>query len=142
MKYKEIEVKRKPILWRVLPWLYRYTAQALYPNIYVTPEIYENLQTKNPNPKYLAVLEHERKHIERQKEMGLFIFGIRYLLFPRFRLQEELLADKEGMRVYKKYHLAYDFDRHAKFLSSGLYLWMTSFENAKKELGKIWEEII
>jgi len=140
MEYKKIEVKKKPIFWRILPWLYRYTAQALYPSIYVSPEIYENLQSKNPKQKFIAVLEHERKHIERQKEMGLLVFGVKYLLSPKFRLNEELVADKEAMRIYKRYKLSYDFDRTAHFLSSSLYLWMTSFENAKKELEKIWEE--
>jgi len=140
MEYKKIEVKKKPFAWRVLPWLYRYTAQALYPNIYVSPKVYENLQTKNPNPKNIAILEHEKKHIERQKEMGLFIFGVKYLFSPKFRLQEELLAIREGMRVYKKNNLNFDINRSAKFLSSWLYLWMTSYENAKKELEKIWGE--
>jgi hypothetical protein len=141
MKYKGIEVKKKPILWRFLPWLYQYTAQALYPNIYVSSEVFANLQPKNPNPKCLAILEHEKKHLERQAKIGLFPFGVKYLFLPKFRLKEELLAIKEGMKVYKENGLKFDIDRSAYFLSSWLYLWMTSFENAKKELEKIWDQL-
>jgi hypothetical protein len=141
MKYQNWQIKPKPFFWQFLPWLSAYTAQAIYPNIYVSKKIYENLQTKNPKIKYLAALEHEKKHLERQRKMGLIKFGLKYLFFPSFRLQEELIAIQAGMKYFKSKGLNWDIDRSAKFLSSWLYLWMVSQKRAQKELQKLWASI-
>lgn len=140
MEYKGIKVIRKPSFLRFIPG-FSYTAQAVSPYIFVAKEVFESLCSKNPNPKFIAVLEHEKKHIEREKELGFFNFGIKYLFSPEFRFQEELLAIKEGMKYLKKKGLGFDTARSAKFLSSWLYLWMVKYERAKKELDKLWEEI-
>ena len=141
MKYKGIVVREKPKIWEFIPWLSSYTAQAIYPNIYVSKEVYEDLGKKKPNPKFVAVLEHEKKHIERQKELGFIKFGIGYLFFPKFRFQEELSAIREGTKYLKKNKLTFNTERSAKYLSSWLYLWMVSYDKAKKELDRIWHEI-
>ena len=141
MEYKGIVVREKPKIWEFIPWLSSYTAQAIYPNIYVSKAVYEDLGKKNPNPKFVAVLEHEKKHIERQKELGFIKFGIGYLFFPKFRFQEELSAIREGTKYLKKNKLTFNTERSAKYLSSWLYLWMVSYDKAKKELDRIWHEI-
>ena len=141
MEYKGIVVKKKPKNWDFIPWLSSYTAQAIYPNIFVSKEVYEDLSRSKPNHKFVAVLEHEKKHIERQKELGFIKFGVGYLFSPKFRFQEELLAIKEGMKYLKKNKLTFDTERSAKYLSSWLYLWMVSYDEAKKELDRIWHEI-
>ena len=141
MEYKTIEVKRKPFFWQFIPWLSSYTAQAISPNIYVSKEVFENLQSKNPNPRFIAALEHEKKHVERQNKLGFIRFGIKYLFYPGFRFKEELLAIKEGMKYLKQNKLTFNINRSAKFLSSWLYLWMVSYDKAKKELLKAWEEV-
>jgi len=141
MEYKGITVRKKPKIWEFIPWLSSYTAQAIYPNIFVSKEVYEDLGMPRPNHRFLAVLEHEKKHIERQKELGFIKFGIYYLFFPKFRFQEELLAIREGMKYLKKNKLTFDTDKSAKYLSSWLYLWMTPYYKAKEELDKVWHEI-
>ena len=141
MEYKGITVKKKPKIWEFIPWLSSYTAQAIYPNIFVSKEVYEDLSRSKPNHKFVAVLEHEKKHIERQKELGFIKFGVGYLFSPKFRFQEELLAIKEGMKYLKKNKLTFDTERSAKYLSSWLYLWMVPYDEAKKELDRIWHEI-
>ena len=141
MKYKDIAVRKKPKIWEFIPWLSSYTAQAIYPNIFVSNEVYEDLQKPKPNPRFIAALEHEKKHIERQKELGFVKFGINYFFSPKFRFQEELLATKEEMKYLKKNKLTFDTDRSAKFLSSWLYFWMVPYKKAKKELTKAWEKI-
>lgn len=140
MKYKNSTVKKKTILWDVFPWLSSNTAQAMYPNIFVSQKVFDDLSKPKPKDTFIAVLEHENKHIERQKELGFITFGIRYLFSPIFRFQEELLAIREEMRYLKKNKLSFDTDRSAKYLSSWLYLWMTSYDKAKKELDIIWQE--
>ncbi len=141
IKYQGISVKKKPKLWELFPWLSSYTAQAVYPNIFVSNEVFENLHQPHPNPRFIAVLEHEKKHIERQKELGVFKFGLKYLFSPKFRFQEELLAIKEGMRHLRQKGLVFDTERSARFLSSWLYLWMVSYEKAKRELDRALEEL-
>lgn len=133
MEYKGIKVIKKP-------WL-SHTAQAIFPYIFVPEKFYNNLFFENPNPRYIAILEHEKKHLERQKEMGLFNFGLRYLLSPSFRLKEELIAIKESMKYLKEKEFDFDFEKNAKWLSSWLYLWMVPYERVKRELEKVWEEI-
>jgi len=140
VEYKGIKVIRKPSFCRFIPGL-SYTAQAISPYIFVTDEVYESLCSEDPNPRFIAVLEHEKKHIERQKSLGFFNFGIKYLFSPEFRFQEELLATKEGMKYLKQNKLEFNTSRSAKFMSSWLYLWMVPCERAKRELEKVWEEL-
>lgn len=141
MKYKNIKVKRKPFIWCFIPFLRSYTAQAIYPNIYVVKEAFESLSSKDPNPRYIASLEHELTHIQRQKEIRFFKWGVKDILSPQFRLQEELLAMRETMRYLKKRKLKFDFDRSARFLSSYLYFRMASYKQVKKKLEEIWDQL-
>lgn len=97
------------------------------------------MQTKNPNPYYIATLEHEKRHLEREKEVGFLKFGFKYLFSPKFRFQEELIADKEAMKFLKKKGLTFNIEKSARYLSSWLYLWPVSEEKAKKELTKLWK---
>lgn len=136
VKYKGITIKKKPSFWRFIPWLSSYTAQAFFSKIYVSEELFNNLK----KPRSIATLEHERKHIERQKELGLINFGVRYVFFPKFRLHEELLAIEKSMKYLKRRGLDFDIERAAGFLSSWLYFWMTSYDKVKRKLEKAWEE--
>lgn len=140
MEYKGIKIIKKPSFCRFIPG-FSYTAQAISPFILVTPEVYDNLALGNPHQMFVAVLEHERKHIEREGNLGFIKFGIKYLFSPEFRFQEELLATKEGMKHWKKNKLSWDTKRSAKFFSSWLYLWMVPYERAKRELDKLWNEV-
>lgn len=140
MEYKGIKIVKKPSFLNFIPG-FSYTAQAISPFIFVTDEVYKSLSSENPNPRYVAALEHEKKHIEREKELGFIKFGTKYLFSPEFRFQEEMLATKEGMKYLKKNKLNFDTARSAKFMSSWLYLWMVSYERAKRELDKAWGEI-
>lgn len=141
LKYKGITVKKKPKLWDLIPWLFSYTAQAIYPNIFVSERVWENLSRIRSNAYYVAALEHEKKHIERQKKLGFFNFGVKYLFLPKFRFKEELFAIKASMKYLKEKKLNFDIEGKAKFLSSWLYLWMISYDRAKEELEKAWEDI-
>lgn len=69
MEYKGIIVRKKPRIWEFVPWLSSYTAQAIYPNIFVSKEVYEDIHKAKPNHKFIAVLEHEKKHIENIKNI-------------------------------------------------------------------------
>lgn len=130
-------VKSKPFIWNLFPFS-KYTAQAIYPNIYFRREVFENLKSENPNSRYIAVLKHEQTHIERQKKMGWFRWGLSYIFSPKFRFNEELEAIKASMEYLKSRDETFDTDRSARYLSGWLYLWCVSYKKAKTELDKAW----
>jgi len=131
-------VKPKTFLWNLFPFS-KYTAQAIYPNIYFRREVFENLKSDNPNPRYIAALKHEQTHIERQKKEGWFRWGLRYIFSPKYRFNEELEAIKASMKYLKEINSTFDADRSAKYLSGWLYLWCGSYKKAKAELDKVWQ---
>ena len=119
----------------------KYTAQAIYPNIYFPKEIYLKLSSPNPDPKYIAALIHEQEHIKRQKNEGWIKWGMKYIFSPKFRFEEELIAIKASMRYLKKKKIGFDIEKKAEILSGWLYLWPVSYSTAREELKKIWGEI-
>jgi hypothetical protein len=133
-------IKQKPNWWHFIPWLSDFTANAIYPNIYLPKKVYRNLNSKNPKLKNKALLIHEKTHLQREKEIGWLKFGIRYLFSPKFRFKEEILAIKTAMKYQKRHRLSVNTKRMAKFLSGWIYLWPVSYEIAKKELDKAWQE--
>lgn len=132
-------VKVKSGLWRMFPFS-RYTAQAIYPNIYLIEKVYNNLVSDSPKPRYKSVLIHEQTHIDRQKRFGWFKWGLKYLIIPSFRFNEELVAIQNSMTYLKGEGLSFDTTKRAKYLSSWLYLWCVSYKEAKRELDRAWEE--
>lgn len=133
-----VNVKLRRGIAAYIPWLNNNTAQGLYPNVYLPRKVFENLRKENPNPKFIAVLAHEQKHIERQKEVGPFKWGMKYSFCPSFRFNEELIATKAQMAVYKKFKKDFDIKKSARYLSGWLYLWPMSYEAAKRKLEKMW----
>lgn len=134
-------VKAKRFWWNLIPVLTKYTANAIYPNIYLPKEVYLNLSSKNPKPKYVSVLLHEQEHIRRQKKMGWFKWGIKYVFNPKFRFDEELAAIKSSMKYLKKKGVKVDLERKARILLGYLYLWPVKYEVALKRLKTVWEEV-
>jgi len=140
MKLPEnVRVKRRISAW--IPWFNNNTAQALYPNIYLPQKVYNNLKKSKPNPKFIAVFAHEQRHLERQKKIGPFKWEMKYSFCSSFRFNEELIATKAQMIVFKKYKKKFDIEKSAKSLSSWLYFWPVSYKTAKKELEKVWREV-
>ena len=131
-----VKVKRFP--WTLLPLFSTATAHAIYPYIYIPQKLYVNLQLDNPDPKNVAVLIHEQTHIQRQKKMGWLLWELTYCFSGKFRMKEEIAAITASMKYYKKEKLVWDTQKSALFLSSYLYLWCTSYHNAKEKLDETW----
>lgn len=119
--------------------LSQYTANAIYPNIYLPDYVYKNLLGKHPKPEYYAIFLHEQEHIHRQRKIGPLKFGIWYLLFPKFRFREELEAMKPQMRYLKSIGKQFDTDLRARYLSGWLYLWSVPYQYAKHKLDAAWK---
>lgn len=133
-------IKIKPIWWGVIPMLSKYTANAIYPNIYIPKHVYNNLLSDNPKPEFVGVLLHEQEHIKREKEIGVIKFGLKYLFSPKFRFWEELAAIKPQMKYLKSIKQKFDTEKAAGYLSGWLYLWPVSYIEAKEKLDKIWNK--
>lgn len=118
-----------------------YTANAIYPNIYVPKEMYENLCSDTPKPRWIAVLKHEQEHIKREKKIGVIMFGLKYLFLPKFRFQEELIAIRTQMKYLKLSGEEYDTNKAATYISGWLYLWSVPYEYAKRVLDEAWREV-
>ena len=133
-------VRLKKGLWNLFPFL-NFTGQAIYPNIYLSKNVYENLKTNKPEPHYFAALKHEQTHIERATKKGWIIWNLKYIISPTFRFNEELEAIKSSMRYLKENNITFNTDKRAKHLSSYLYLWCVSYKKAKEKLDEIWNKI-
>lgn len=130
-------IKLKSNFWKVFPKIISTkTAQCIYPFIFLPEDVYKDLISKTPKPKSIAVLLHEKVHLERQKKQGILLWIIKYFISPKFRFNEELLAFKEQIEYLKKHNLTLDLELRAKRLSSWLYLWCVSYEKALLELKK------
>jgi hypothetical protein len=95
--------------------------------------IYNNLQSYKPLPQYQALLLHEQEHWQQQKNGG-FVWFVKYIFHKDFRFYEELKAYKVQQQFLKKYKQNLDVVKISKLLSGMMYLWCTSFENARKKL--------
>lgn len=74
------------------------------------------------------VLVHELTHLERQKEMGLFVWLIKYCIDKKFRLNEELIAVKSSLKLSKSLGAEMNIDKISRSLSGPIYLWMASHD--------------
>ena len=128
-------IKPKIGLWKFLPKIISTkTAQCIYPFIFLPEDIYKDLISPIPKPQSIAIFLHEKFHLERQKRIGILQWSILYIISPKFRLNEELLAFKEQIEYLKKHNLTLDLELRAKRLSSWLYLWCVSYEKALLKL--------
>jgi hypothetical protein len=118
------------------PFLSQKTAIAIYPHIYLPRSIYLDFLKGDYDSSLLLVLSHEQIHLDRQREMGLFIWMIKYCLDRKFRLQEELYAVKSSIELARKIGVEIDLDKISKNLSGPLYLWMAEYDDVYAVLSK------
>lgn len=130
-------IKPKIGLWKLIPFLANKTAHGVYPNVYLPQRIYEDLKSDNPNLYNLALLFHEQEHVKRQKEQGIINWILKYVFSPKFRFNEEIIADIPKIKYLKSKKLEFDIEKRAKQLSSWIYLWSTSYKEAKEKLDKL-----
>lgn len=134
-------VKQRPLLFDYLPAFLR-PAFTIYPNIYLPPEVYQDLLGNNPLPVSRATLVHEQAHWERQRALGILRYGARYLLSKRFRYSEELAAIKPQMQLLYAANSRFDIADRAKRLASIEYLWCVPYKKALGDVTKLSQEFI
>lgn len=87
------------------------------------------------------MIEHERVHLHRQKELGLLKWLLKYLLSPKFRVGEELLAIKSQLKYLIENQISFELEKMASDLSGPTYLWAIRYDRAIKNLRDLEAEI-
>lgn len=106
--------------------------------LFLREDVYKNLVSSKPSPENVGILMHEQEH---RKRITNLWYSLQYWLNPAFRFQEELAADKARFAYLKKHKVKFDFGKRARGLSSWVYLWCTSYKEAKRKLKKTWKEV-
>ena len=133
-------IKVKPRWMEIFPLTGVNTITAIYPNIYIPEKHLAKFTAKDSDPKYKATLLHELEHIKREKQQGMWKFGLRYIFFSKFRLEEELIADKASINYLKKQQIKFDIAVRAKMLSGWNYLWPASIGYVTSRLEQLWAQ--
>jgi Cu2+-exporting ATPase len=133
-------VKPIPVVFDFIPGLSKPVARTIYPWIFLPRKIFYVLQQPNPNPFYNALLIHEQVHYARQKAMGLFSFGLKYLMSRHFRLSEEKMAVNEAIHYLKIKKVDINFNPKDRLAHENLYLWPLSKLYSGEKLEKLCKE--
>lgn len=134
-------VREKSKIWNLIPWISDKTAQAIYPNIYLPKQMIESLKSNKPDINLISCLIHEQEHIKRQKKMGIFFWGVKYIFSAKFRFEEEIFADLAKFRYLKKHKYNPSINRRARQLSGWNYFWPVPYRKAKLRLNTIWKSL-
>lgn len=113
---------------------------TIYPNIYLTDDLFAELIMDHPPEWANALLKHEQTHLARQKEMGKILWLFKYLTSGKFRFHEELEAVRVEFNFMKEKGWLYNLDGLAKTYSGKTYFHPVSYGYAEKALAKAWEE--
>ncbi len=132
-------VRKKPYVIELLPWIGRGTSTALYPYVYLSRKAYDNILSANPDPYSMSVLLHEQEHLKRAKKYGVLKWYVNYLFNRDFRFKEELAALKPQLGYVKSRGLTFNLELKARSLSGWLYFKPVSFDEALTEIKIIWE---
>ena len=138
--YKGFVIRKKP--WFIRLFARRAMGAEFFGHIYIRDDYYNKLAEDQVNidPETRSYLEHEIRHVERLKEVGLIKLGILYYFFRSVRLREEMEAIKKEMQMRKAHDLGFEFEKRARSLSGYPYLWTSSYEDALRKLKDLWEK--
>ncbi len=101
-----------------------------YPYIYFNIDIYEDIISTNPDPLNIGMVLHEFEHIKRIEKMGKYKFIFLYSISNKFRLKEEIEADKSRFKYLKDLNININLEERARKLSGIIYFWMISYKKA------------
>jgi hypothetical protein len=141
LSYKGIEIYKTPrIVWKILNPS-KLNAIAYMGKIYVSPNIFRDLHSDEPDPVSFGILEHEVFHLETKLSEGKIKHLFKKLFLRKYRLIDELKADLAMMKVLKKARCHFPVDKRGRRLSSHLYFWMISEQKAKQILEEMWQTL-
>lgn len=120
----------------------KHMALAWYPNVYLPKDEYDELMfDEEPRIEYQALLVHEAVHLERQAAVGVWFWFLKYIVFPSFRYQEELIAITEQWQALAALGGDAPVIEVAYLLSGKQYGYQVPFARALNDLNRIWNDI-
>lgn len=134
-------IKKIPLFWKYLPFFDTTMASTIYINIYLKEDDYNDYFSEHPSVLVQSIVIHEKCHVEKWQEIGLFKFGFLYFFSKKFRLEQELLAIKEQMKFLKQHDEIYDIERKARHFSGKDYRYLLKIDEARKVLTDLWQSI-
>ena len=136
-------IKKKSRFWRVLPGGRNRFSATLGETIYLSPDRYDDYHSKKPKKSTIALIEHEKVHVDQyRRDPG---FKRRYVTSRKWRLRYE--AEAYARQVFTRVQLGsrrdadYYVDRYAKLLSSKTYLLFMSYESVYEAIDDEYEKL-
>ena len=141
----EYIIKKKSRLWKVLPGGRNRFSATLGDTIYLTPKRYDDWKSGKPKKSTLALIEHEKVHVDQYRRDPAF--KRRYLTSRKWRLQyeAEAYAKQAFVRVKldkKKRGRHFFVSRYAKVLASKTYLLFMDYNKIYKAIDREYERLL
>ena len=140
----EYTIKKKSRLWKILPGGRNKFSATLGDTIYLTPERYDDWKSGKPKKSTIALIEHEKVHIDQYRRDKAF--KRRYLTSRKWRLQYE--AEAYAKQAFIRVRLDkrgrdgdYFVGRYAKLLSSKTYLLFMSYDEVFEAIDREYEKL-
>lgn len=136
-------IKKKSRLWKVLPGGRNRFSATLGDTIYLSPNRYDDYQSKTPKKSTIALVEHEKVHVDQyRRDPG---FKRKYVTSRKARLRYE--AEAYAKQVFVRGQLGtkrdadYYIGKYAKLLSSKTYLLFMSYDKVFEAIDKEYEKL-
>jgi hypothetical protein len=136
-------IKKKSRLWKILPGGRNKFSATLGETIYLSPDRYDDYHSKKPKKSTIALIEHEKVHVDQyRRDPG---FKRRYVTSRKWRLRYE--AEAYARQVFTRVQLGscrdadYYVDRYAKLLSSKAYLLFMSYDSVYQAIDDEYEKL-
>ena len=137
-------IKKKSRLWKILPGGRNKFSATLGDTIYLSPDRYDNYHSKTPKKSTIALVEHEKVHVDQyRRDPG---FKRRYVTSRKWRLLFE--AEAYAKQVFTRIQLGsrrdadYYVGRYAKLLSSKTYLLFMSYDKVFEAIDREYEKLL
>lgn len=134
--YNGLPIKPYPRFFKYLPISDSGFNTIFNKTIYLSKELFTDIQTENPKPLSTAVLKHQVVHASNANSVKF----LKYILSKKFRLKEEEEAFTAMFRHLKQHNETFDLKKVAKNFSGIRYMWMTNYEDGLKIVTKLWEK--
>ncbi len=141
----EYIIKKKSRLWKVLPGGRNKFSATLGETIYLTPKRYDDWKSGKPKKSTLALIEHEKVHVDQFRRDPAF--KRHYLTSRQWRLlyEAEAYAKQAFVRVQldkRKRGRHYFVSRYAKVLASKTYLLFMDYNKIYKAIDREYERLL
>ena len=136
LMYEDLPIKPYPGFFRYLPISDSGFNAIFNKTIYLSKELYIDIQTTNPKPLSVAVLKHQIVHANN----ACLLKFLKYIASKKFRLIEEGEAFTAMFKHLKVNNKTFDLEKVAKNFSGIRYLWMTTYTDGLRIVNNFWEK--